>query len=44
MFLFFRYLHGWIGHGLLMEYYEEGSIVRTEELSSLLPNMAAGKS
>lgn len=39
-----RYLHSWIGHGLLMEYYEEGSIVRVAESSSLLPNMAAGLS
>ncbi|XP_013186474.2 sorting nexin-29 [Amyelois transitella] len=39
-----RYLHSWITHGLLMEYYEEGSLVRDPESSNLLPNMAAGLS
>ncbi|CAK1552091.1 unnamed protein product [Leptosia nina] len=38
-----RYLQSWICHGLLLEYYDEGSIVRTSE-ANLLPNMAAGLS
>ncbi|XP_053625369.1 sorting nexin-29 [Plodia interpunctella] len=39
-----RYLQSWISHGLLMEYYEDGALVRDPESSNLLPNMAAGLS
>ncbi|KAI5633056.1 RUN domain-containing protein [Phthorimaea operculella] len=39
-----RYLQSWLSHGLLMEYYEEGALVRNNETSSLLPNMASGLS
>ncbi|KAJ8725592.1 hypothetical protein PYW08_003775 [Mythimna loreyi] len=39
-----RYLQSWVAHGLLMEYYEEGALVRDPEISHLLPNMAAGLS
>ncbi|XP_049867283.1 sorting nexin-29-like isoform X2 [Pectinophora gossypiella] len=39
-----RYLQSWVAHGLLMEYYEEGALVRDNEASNLLPNMAAGLS
>lgn len=39
-----RYLQSWISHGLLMEYYEEGALVRGPETSHLLPSMAAGLS
>ncbi|XP_045484867.1 sorting nexin-29 [Pieris rapae] len=38
-----RYLQSWICHGLLLEYYDDGAIVRSEE-ANLLPNMAAGLS
>ncbi|RVE50103.1 hypothetical protein evm_005309 [Chilo suppressalis] len=39
-----RYLQSWVSHGLLMEYYEDGALVRDAEASNLLPNMAAGLS
>lgn len=39
-----RYLQSWVSHGLLMEYYEEGSLLRDPEMSVVLPNMAAGLS
>ncbi|CAG9096711.1 unnamed protein product [Plutella xylostella] len=39
-----RYLHSWISHGLLKEYYDEGALIRDAEASNLLPNMAAGLS
>ncbi|KAM3963382.1 sorting nexin-29 [Aphomia sociella] len=39
-----RYLQSWISHGLVMEYYEDGALVRDPESSNLLPNMAAGLS
>ncbi|KAJ8722763.1 hypothetical protein PYW07_003943 [Mythimna separata] len=39
-----RYLQSWVAHGLLMEYYEEGALVRDPETSQLLPGMAAGLS
>ncbi|CAH0701856.1 unnamed protein product [Spodoptera exigua] len=39
-----RYLQSWISHGLLMEYYEEGALVRGPETSHLFPSMAAGLS
>ncbi|CAH0604641.1 unnamed protein product [Chrysodeixis includens] len=39
-----RYLQSWVAHGLLMEYYEEGALVRDAETSQLLPSLAAGLS
>ncbi|KAI8435073.1 hypothetical protein MSG28_003479 [Choristoneura fumiferana] len=39
-----RYLQSWVSHGLLMEYYEEGALVRNNELAYQLPNMASGLS
>ncbi|XP_061712212.1 sorting nexin-29-like [Cydia pomonella] len=39
-----RYLQSWVAHGLLMEYYEEGALVRNNELAYQLPNMASGLS
>ncbi|XP_063821705.1 sorting nexin-29 [Ostrinia nubilalis] len=39
-----RYLQSWMSHGLLMEYYEDGALVRDTEASNLLPNMASGLS
>ncbi|KAL4703011.1 hypothetical protein ACJJTC_009997 [Scirpophaga incertulas] len=39
-----RYLHSWVSHGLLMEYYDEGAILRDSEALNILPNMAAGLS
>ncbi|KAJ0180475.1 hypothetical protein K1T71_003879 [Dendrolimus kikuchii] len=39
-----RYLQSWVSHGLLMEYYEEGSLLRDPEIYNLVPNMAAGLS
>ncbi|XP_038215883.1 sorting nexin-29-like [Zerene cesonia] len=38
-----RYLQSWISHGLLVEYYDEGAIIRSPE-ANLLPNTAAGLS
>ncbi|XP_047021588.1 sorting nexin-29-like isoform X2 [Helicoverpa zea] len=39
-----RYLQSWVAHGLLMEYYEEGALVRDPDTSQLLPSTAAGLS
>uniref|UniRef100_A0A2A4K4S4 PX domain-containing protein n=1 Tax=Heliothis virescens TaxID=7102 RepID=A0A2A4K4S4_HELVI len=39
-----RYLQSWVAHGLLMEYYEEGALVRDPDISQLLPSTAAGLS
>ncbi|KAG6449518.1 sorting nexin-29 [Manduca sexta] len=39
-----RYLQSWISHGLLMEYYEEGALVRCPEISHKLPGIASGLS
>ncbi|XP_062526628.1 sorting nexin-29 isoform X3 [Bombyx mori] len=41
---FERYLQSWVAHGLLMEYYEEGALVRDSEASLKLPNIASGLS
>ncbi|OWR43482.1 sorting nexin-29-like [Danaus plexippus] len=38
-----RYLQSWISHGLLAEYYDEGSFVRSPE-AQLLPGIAKGLS
>ncbi|PZC84376.1 hypothetical protein B5X24_HaOG204950 [Helicoverpa armigera] len=38
-----RYLQSWVAHGLLMEYYEEGALVRDPDTSQLLPSTAAAR-
>uniref|UniRef100_A0A6M2DGY4 Putative sorting nexin-29 n=1 Tax=Xenopsylla cheopis TaxID=163159 RepID=A0A6M2DGY4_XENCH len=37
-----RYLHCWLGHSTLSQYYEEWAIMRDTESSAMLPNLAAG--
>ncbi|CAB3236420.1 unnamed protein product [Arctia plantaginis] len=37
-----RYLQSWVSHGLVMEYYEEGALVRDAETASQLPSVASG--
>lgn len=37
-----RYLQSWVSHGLVMEYYEEGALVRDPEITSQLPGVASG--
>lgn len=35
-------MQGWISHGLVTEYYDEGAFIRNPE-ANLLPSMASGK-
>ncbi|XP_075969513.1 sorting nexin-29-like isoform X2 [Anticarsia gemmatalis] len=39
-----RYLQSWVSHGLVMEYYEEGALVRNAETAYQLPSMASSLS
>lgn len=39
-----RYLLCWVSHGLVMEYYDEGALVRDSQIATQLPSLASGLS